>query len=245
MHTQDPGLAKGIEGLRYEAYTLEKDIAMAAGPGRLFGQVRLYVLISSDLPAEAISLTARCASGGADCLQLRCKHLQDRQRLALGREFVRMCRAGGVLSIINDRVDLAVACEADGVHLGLEDVSVEVARGLQHRPLIVGATTHNGDELEGACREGPTYVAIGPAFATVTKPGLAPAGLGYIGQAVERLRGEGIGYVAIGGITLANVDQVLRAGARRIAVCSAVTAASDPAAVCRQLKEAVTRYDQA
>jgi len=245
VHTQDPGLAKGLEGLRYEAYTLEKDVAMAAGPGRLFGRVRLYVVISSDLPAEVISLAARCVAGGVDCLQLRCKHLQDRPRLALGREFVRMCRAGGVLSVINDRADLAVACEADGVHLGLEDVSVEVARGLQHRPLIVGATTHNGDELERACQENPTYAAIGPAFATATKPALAPAGLGYIGQAVERLSGTGIGHVAIGGITLANVDEVLRAGARRIAVCSAVTAASDPGAVCRQLKEAVTRYDLA
>jgi thiamine-phosphate pyrophosphorylase len=244
VHTQDPVLAQTLERLRYESYTLERDIALVAGPGRLFRQVGLYVVITSDLPAEALSLTVRCVAGGVDCLQLRCKHLQDRQRLALGREFVRMCRDGGVLSIINDRVDLAVACEADGVHLGLEDLPVGTARRLALRPLIIGATTHNLDELRRAIEENPTYVAIGPAFATATKPDLAPAGLGTIRQAVEQLAGTGISHVAIGGITVENIDQVLQAGARTMAVCSAVTTASDPAAACRRLKEKLTRDDR-
>ena len=154
-----------------------------------------------------------------------------------------MCRDTGVVSIINDRVDLAVACEADGVHLGLEDLPVGEARRLAHRPLIIGATTHTLDELTRAYQENPTYVAIGPAFATATKPDLAPAGLGYIRQAVDRLAGSGIGHVAIGGITPSNVDQVLHAGARAIAVCSAVTTSPDPAAACRQFKERLTRHD--
>lgn len=244
VHTQDPVLAQILERLRYDSYTLERDITLAAGPGRLFRKVGLYVVITSDLPAEALTLTARCMAGGVDCLQLRCKHLQDRSRLALGREFVRMCRDGGIVSIINDRVDLAVACEADGVHLGVEDLPVSEARRLLHRPLIVGATTHNLDELGRACQENPTYVAIGPAFATATKPDLPPAGLGYIRQALEQLAGTGIGHVAIGGITVENIDQVLHAGARTVAVCSAVTTAPDPAAACRQLKERLARHDR-
>jgi thiamine-phosphate pyrophosphorylase len=244
VHTQDPVLAQTLERLRYESYILERDITLAAGPGRLFRRVGLYVVITSDLPAEALSLTARCVAGGVDCLQLRCKHLQDRQRLALGREFVRMCRDGGVVSLINDRVDVAVACEANGVHLGLEDLPISTARRLAHRPLIIGATTHNLDELRRAREEDPTYVAIGPAFASATKPDLAPAGLGYISQAVGQLAGTGIGHVAIGGIMLENIDQVIQEGARTIAVSSAVTSALDPTAACRQLKERLAGYDR-
>jgi thiamine-phosphate pyrophosphorylase len=235
----DADLAQVLERLRYEAYTLEKDMALAAGPGRLFGRVALYVVISTDLPAEALALTARCVAGGADCLQLRCKHIQDRPRLALSREFVRMCREGGAVSIINDRVDLAVASDADGVHLGLDDLPVAAARRLQHRPLIIGATTHNPAELAQACEEHPTYVAVGPAFATATKPDLPPAGLEYVRAAVDPLSVTGISHVAIGGIHLGNVDEVLHAGARTIAVCSAVAASRDPLGVCKALKERI------
>ena len=238
---EDVVLAQTMETLRYKAYTLEKDIALSAVPARMFDRVALYIVITGELPAEVLSLAAMCVEGGADCLQLRCKNLSDRQRLALGQEFVRMCREGGALSIINDRVDLAIACEADGVHLGLEDVPVDLAHKLQRRPLIIGATTHNLDELSRSCVENPTYVAIGPAFATVTKPDLVPAGLGFIRRAVERLAGTGIGHVAIGGIHQGNIDQVLQAGAGRVAVCSAVACASDPAAACRQLKETIVR----
>jgi len=238
--TADPSAAASIEQLRYRAYTLEKDIALHATPAARFSGVALYVIITSDGAERIRFLTDQCITGGADAIQLRCKGLNDRHRLAVGSEFVKQCRSAGVVSLINDRVDLAMACDADGVHLGLEDMPVEQARHLQHKPLILGATTHNLDELAAACKEGPTYVAIGPAFATATKPDLAPAGLDTIRQAVTRLAGTGIGHVAIGGIHQDNIDQVLQAGVQTIAVCSAVTGASDPAAACRQLKERIT-----
>jgi len=245
VQVQDRVLAQGLEALRYEAYALEKAMAMTMGPSQVFARVALYVVVTSDLPSEALSLTARCVAGGVDCLQLRCKHLPDRARLALAREFVGLCRDGGVLSILNDRVDLAVACEADGVHLGLEDLPVATARSLAHKPLILGATTHDPDELARARQENPTYVSLGPVFATATKPDLAAVGLGYVRQAVDWLAGTGIGHAAIGGITMENVDQVIKAGARTIAVCSAVTAAPDPTAACRLLKARITRHARA
>jgi thiamine-phosphate pyrophosphorylase len=238
----DPSLSQIVEQLRYEAYTLEKDVAQAAGPGRLFRQVALYVIISTDLPAEALTLTSRCIAGGADCLQLRCKQMADRSRWVLGQEFVRMCKDAGVVSIINDRVDLATACDADGVHLGLDDLPVAVARRLQHKPLIIGATTHNQAELTAACTEHPTYVAVGPAFATATKPDLAPAGLEYIRPALSQLSAIGVGHVAIGGITHANMDQVLACGARTLAFGSAVADSRDPVATCKALKERILWY---
>ncbi len=239
-HTENSSVARTLQALRFEAYTLEKDILLKRPLG-LFSQVALYVIISSDLPAEALSLTAQCIKGGADCVQLRNKGLDDRTRFELSRQFVQICRAAQVLSIINDRVDLAVACEAHGVHLGHEDVPVSVAHQCQISPLIIGCTTHDMETLEVACQEGPTYAAVGPAFATVTKPQLRPAGLDYITQAIPRLAHLGIGHVAIGGITLDNVAEVLAAGARTIAVCSAVTHASDPVDVCKRFKEIITR----
>ena len=237
IQTLDPVLARTVEQIRYAAYTLEKDIVVLGEPIARFRRVRLYVLINGDDPARAMDLTERCIAGGADCLQLRCKRLNDRARLDLALRFTDRCRTGGVVSIINDRADIAVAARADGVHLGLEDLDASAVRRLQMEPLIIGLTTHNTEELDQAIAQTPTYVALGPAFATDTKPDLAPAGLDYLRQAMERLSKTDLAQVAIGGITRANLAEVLATGARTIAVCSAVTENQDPAQACRGFKE--------
>ncbi|GAI57472.1 unnamed protein product, partial [marine sediment metagenome] len=139
------------------------------------------------------------------------------------------------MSIINDRVDIAVATGADGVHLGQNDLPVDQARKLQLVPLIIGKSTHSLQQLRAACEQLPTYVSLGPVFSTGTKPTAEPVGLGYVKQATEILGRTGIGHVAIGGITLDNVEDVLNAGARAIAVCSAVIEAADPTAACKAL----------
>ena len=144
-----------------------------------------------------------------------------------------------MLSIINDRADIAVAAGADGVHLGQNDLPIEQVRGVQLGPLIIGKSTHSLKQLQAACRELPTYVSLGPVFLTATKPTAEAVGLDYVKQGVEVLVDTGIGHVAIGGITLDNVEDVLNAGARAIAVCSAVTESSDPTAACRALKERI------
>ena len=236
IQTFDPSLAAQIEQIRYQAYTLEKDISVIGLPFVKYAQVRLYVLVTSDSPDEVLRLTKTCAMGGADCIQWRAKQLSDRQRMRVGRDFVSLCRDQGVVSMINDRVDIAVGTGADGVHLGLDDLSVTDARALQASPLIIGATTHNLVELKDACAQQPTYVAFGPAFTTTTKPDLQPAGLAYVKQGLEFIQGKDVGHVVIGGITEANLDQVLATGARTIAVCSAVTRASNPAQACQTLK---------
>ncbi len=129
--TQNRTVAETIEKLRFAAYTLEKDIVLFAEPAEKFKRVGLYVVITSNLPADIISLTHKCAAGGADCIQLRAKGMNDDTLFATAVEFVRICKAAGVLSIINDRVDIAVAAGADGVHLGQNDLPVE--RGPQAR----------------------------------------------------------------------------------------------------------------
>ena len=144
-----------------------------------------------------------------------------------------------MLRINNDRVDIAVGAGADGVHLGQNDLSIECARRLQLIPLIVGRSTHSLEQLRAAHEQRPAYVSLGPVFTTETKPAAHAVGLGYVREATKELDGTGIGHVAIGGITADNVDEVLGAGAETIAMCSAVTRASDPAAACRVLKEKI------
>ncbi len=240
--TQDRSVAETIEKLRYAAYTLEKDIVLFSDAFEKFKGVRLYVIITSNLPAEFISLAYKCAAGGADCIQLRAKAIDDDKLFAIAVEFVRICKDAGVLSIINDRVDVAAAAGADGVHLGQNDLPIKQARRLQLAPLIIGKSTHSLKQLCTACEERPTYAALGPVFATETKPTAKAVGLDYVRQATEILADTGIVSVAIGGITLDNVEDVLRADAKAIAVCAAVTKASNAAAACRALKEKITAF---
>lgn len=235
----NPSIAQKIENLRYAAYTLEKDIVTLSDASERFKQVRLYIIISSPFPADIISLTHSCAAGGADIIQLRAKDVDDSKLFAVAAEFVSICRDAGVLSIINDRPDIAVAAGADGVHLGQDDLPVEQARKLQQTPLIIGKSTHSIKQLQAACSEYPTYVSLGPVFSTGTKPDAEPVGLDYVTKATQILADTGIAGVAIGGITPDNVADVLAAGAKTIAVCSAVIETRDPKAACQEFKRKV------
>jgi len=232
-------LYQTIESLRYDAYTLEKDIFLFGEPAEKFRSVGLYVVITSEFPEEIISLTCDCTAGGADCIQLRAKAMEDDKLLSTAIEFVKINADSGVLSIINDRVDIAVASGAGGVHLGQNDLPVEYARKLQLTPLIIGKSTHSLSQLSAARDELPTYVSLGPVFATKTKPTSQPVGLEYVRQAKQILVDSGIGHVAIGGITIDNVEEVISAGAERISVCSAVTKVGDPKAACQALKKKI------
>jgi len=242
IHASDQALSGQIEKLRYDAYRLEKDIALFANPQHRFSKVRLYVLISSNLPADIFALTEKCIAGGADCIQLRTKGIDDDKLFAMAAEFVKICKDSEVLCIINNRIDIAVASGADGVHLGQNDLPLEEARKLQMTPMILGKSTHSPAQLAAAIAELPTYVSLGPIFATPTKPEAQPVGLEYIKNALPVLSGTGICHVAIGGITLDNIDAVLKAGARTIAVSSAITGSPDPKGACIKTKEKTNAY---
>ena len=136
--------------------------------------------------------------------------------------------------MVNDRVDIATLSGADGVHFGQGDLTVEQGRSLQVSPLVFGYSTHSVEQLNEAIGSGADYVGIGPVFSTETKPHEKVAGLEYVKEAVKILDGSGVGHAAIGGITLENIEQVLSAGARTIAVCSAVTDSDDPEDMCRK-----------
>jgi thiamine-phosphate pyrophosphorylase len=234
--TENKTVAESIEKLRYDTYTLEKDIFLFAEPAGKFRKVLLYIVITSDLPEEILSLTCKCAAGGADCIQLRSKSMDEDKLFATAIEFVKINKDAGVLSVVNDRIDVAVAAGADGVHLGQNDLPLDCVRTLQRKPMIIGKSTHSVEQLRTACQEHPVYVGLGPVFPTKTKPTADAVGLDYIRQAKNILTDTGIGHVAIGGITPDNVEEVLNAGAESIAVCSAVTEAGDPEAACKAMK---------
>lgn len=238
-HTLNAALAEQLEELRYTAYTLEKDVTTFTQTTQKFSRTKLYVVISTNLPANVITLTQSCIAGGADCIQLRAKEIADDTFFALATQFVKLCREGNALSIINDRLDIAIASAADGVHLGQNDIPVSIVRKLQHYPLIVGKSTHSIEQLEKACKEDLTYVALGPVYATPTKPSAEAVTLDYVRDAMKILEPTGIPSVAIGGINNSNIQEVIKAGATRIAVCRAVTDAISPKAACKQLKEQI------
>ncbi|NLH17599.1 MAG: thiamine phosphate synthase [Phycisphaerae bacterium] len=240
--------AAEFERLRFEGYAIEKDAMLSWLPKSRFAAVRLYVLVTVGTDSDrskVLELVGRCAEGGADCIQLRAKGLGDNELYSLSSEYVKICRQAGTLSIVNDRPDVAVACDADGVQLGQEDLPVAAVRQIQQKPMIVGVSTHNPDELRTAIEQGADYVGIGPAFASPTKPQIPVAGLEYLRAAMNVLKGTAVGHVAIGGIHRGNVAEVLACGIRAIAVGSAVTEAADPGKECRQFKETLIERNRA
>lgn len=241
----EPSVAPLFEQLRFDAYTLEKDVLLFSDPYEKFRDVGLYILVTvmpDDDKSKVVDLASACAAGGTDCIQLRAKGLADGDLVILAERFSQACRSSNVISIINDRADIASMADADGFHLGQNDLPITQARKMAAKPMIIGLSTHNSEQLKAAIDQNPIYIALGPAFATPTKPSCKPAGPDYIQSAVKLLDSTGIGGVAVGGITITNIDSVLQTGVRTIAVCSAVTKAAKPEEMCRMLKQRITAF---
>jgi thiamine-phosphate pyrophosphorylase len=168
---------------------------------------------------------------GVDVVQLRDKSSEERDVVEAGRVFRRLCDAYDALFIVNDEAELAVACAADGVHLGQDDASPEEARRVLGQDALVGLSTHSREQLDAA--HGVDYVAVGPVFQTPTKPDSEPIGLEPVRYAAEH---ASVPFFAIGGIDASNVDEVLDEGASRIAVVRAIRDAADPGEATRALR---------
>jgi len=202
-------------------------------------RLRLYVLTDARAARgrSLIELTAAALEGGATAIQLRDKTRSALDQLALGRELRRLTRAANALLIVNDRVDLAGALEADGVHLGQDDLPVAVARQLLGPTAIVGGSAGNLDELAVSLAAGVDYLGVGPIYPTDTKAD-AGAAIGAAGLARLRQRTD-LPIVGIGAIDAENVEPVIAAGADGAAVIAAVIGADDVKAAARRLRQAV------
>jgi len=191
-----------------------------------FDEIDLYPVTCERLSAGRSNLKVLEAviRGGARIIQLREKEYSKRDLFDLALTFREVTARAGVLLIINDHLDIAVAAGADGVHLGQDDLPFAAARGLAP-DLLIGISAHSLEEALEAEREGADYVNIGPVFATSTKAGadrgLGPEAIASIGSRLA------VPFTVMGGITAANLDEVLAAGARRIAMITAITQAAD------------------
>ena len=204
---------------------------------RVFHQADLYVVITEALCAgrSAVEILDMTLAAGVRLVQLREKDLNGRALFELALEFRRRTEAAGALLIINDRLDIALAAGADGVHLGQDDLPVSAARSLGSE-LIIGASTHSLEEALAAQDAGASYVNIGPIFATLTKEGATPLGPEMIDRIAPKLR---LPWTTMGGIKKTNIDQVVSRGAKHPAVITAVTAAPDPTAAARELRQKI------
>lgn len=179
--------------------------------------------------------------GGADVIQLRDKTACAGDLLEKAKALRELTRRHNVPLIINDHVDLALAVDADGVHLGQGDLPLAEARKRLGPDKIIGISTHAIDEARAAEAGGADYIGVGPVFSTATKPGARPVTTAYVRQVAAEIR---IPFVAIGGIRPDNADQVLEAGARRICAVSAIVGATDVRETCRRFKEKIMAWEQ-
>jgi thiamine-phosphate pyrophosphorylase len=205
-----------------------------------FRDFRLYAVMDLKQPDPAIldKVDAVCR-GGADIVQLRSKCLTDLEMVRLGLKVREIIHRHEKLFTINDRVDLALATGADGLHLGQDDLPVGTVRMICARAgvrLLIGKSTHSLEQAASASAEDVDYLSFGPIFSTPTKPHYQAVHTDLIEQ-VHRL--TSIPVVVIGGINESTLDQVLKAGARRVAAVRALFEAEDPYEVAQRMRRKI------
>ncbi|HUS48182.1 MAG TPA: thiamine phosphate synthase [Phycisphaerae bacterium] len=230
-----PDRTVAVERMRYDAYTLEQRLVGRLLVGQKFADVRLYVLISSSQCRGSIRELARQAiAGGADALQVREKGIPDDVVLAVAAELRELTDETGRLLIINDRPDIAAMVGADGVHLGQHDVPIAEARRLLRPGAVVGRSCHTLAQAKAAVNEGADYISVGPIFQTSTKDAGPPVGPELLTQVAAEVK---LPIVAVGGINADNVAKVVKAGAKCVAVSSAVCSADAPQAATEEIRK--------
>ncbi len=232
-----PDLGARLEQLRYRSYTLEREIVLGTTARQRLAQARLYVLLTGQQCTHSLERTIKeAAAGGAAVIQLREKELCDRELFQRARQVRQWTRKEGVLFVVNDRPDLARLVEADGVHLGQEDLPVKEVRRLMGPDALIGVSTHNLEQVRQAVLDGASYIGIGAAFPTGTKAKAEYPGLEVIRQALAETT---LPAFAIGGINVGNIKELAAVGVKRVAVSAEIARAEDPRATARALIQAL------
>jgi thiamine-phosphate pyrophosphorylase len=253
-----PDGAARFESLRYRLYTLEAALGRTVDADERLAGVRLYVLVDGrESEAAFVELVRELIEGGAGAIQLRDKSLCDRKLIGRARLLVETVRciametpnspdlarsglaaegARRPLVIINNRPDVAAIVDADGVHLGQDDIGVKDARMVLGPRKLVGVSTHSIEQARAAVLSGATYIGVGPTFPSKTKEFASFPGLGLLRQVAAEIR---LPAFAIGGIDRPNIADVLATGCNRIAVSSAVSGAQNPREAAMDLRAAL------
>lgn len=229
--------AREVEAIRYEAYGLER-AALATNPLRdRLAAAKVYVLLTGSQCVGTLDWTiAEAAAGGSTIFQLREKELPDREWIERARKVREWTRKANALFIVNDRPDIARLVEADGVHVGQDDLPVREARRILGPNALVGVSTHDLAQVRQAVLDGADYLGVGPTFPSETKSFDRLAGLAFVREAFAA---TSLPAFALGGISPKNVAEAAAAGATRIAVSACVALADEPRDVVRQLVESL------
>jgi thiamine-phosphate pyrophosphorylase len=236
-----PEVSARLEALRYRWYTLEKSISsrLRLSDG-LLEQAKLCVLIDSSFSEEKVQSLVDADVG---MIQLRDKNLNDRELLSQAIKLREICHSPtaeaegpSCLLIINDRPDIAAAVDADGVHLGQDDLTVKAAREILGPRKIIGVSTHNIEQARQAVLDGADYIGAGPTFPSTTKSFKEFPGTALLKQVAEE---TSLPAFAIGGITLENLDEVLTTGINRVAVGGAIANAHDPGRAAKEFSRSL------
>jgi thiamine-phosphate pyrophosphorylase len=198
--------------------------------------VRLYCFSPGDflMGRDPIEMVTAQIKGGADVIQLREKNLPKREALELGLAIRDLAKQTGVLFIVNDELDLALILEADGVHLGQDDIPIKCARPLL-KDKIIGISTHSLDQAQEAIDSGADYIGIGPVFKTETKIKADPV---ISIELILKVKGlSPVPVIAIGGIGEDNIDLLVDRGIKQVAIISDILCSKDIEAKTRALKE--------
>lgn len=230
----NPAMGEAFKQMRYQVYSLESTLLMQERYQKLL-RSQLYLITS---PSERLFAVVEAAlQSGLTLVQYRDKSADDSVRLREAQKLSQLCHQYGALLILNDRVDLALAVDADGVHLGQQDIPIALARQLLGPQRLIGRSTTNPEEMQRAIQEGADYIGVGPVYETPTKAGKPAAGLQYVRYAAKE---TSIPWFAIGGIDQHNLDEVQAAGAQQVAVVRAIMQAEKPALATQSFLDRLT-----
>jgi len=234
-----PSFGRTFKALRYKVYELEKTIALLIShlPSPI-SNFDLYVIIDPNfsLGRSPAFIAKQAIKGGAKIVQLRDKKASKRRFFGHAKQLSKICKIAGVVFIVNDHIDICNAVDADGVHLGQDDVPLRAARSILKAGKIIGGSASNLREAVAAERLGADYVGVGPVFSTEVKPKVKPVGLKLLKRINDKLK---VPVVAIGGINKSNISSVRRTGVKSVAVIRAVVGEKDVAEAVKRLKKAL------
>ncbi|WOB44469.1 thiamine phosphate synthase [Thermoleptolyngbya oregonensis NK1-22] len=220
-----PEMAAACKQLRYRVYALDSQLMGRSHDGRMHKLRRSPLYLVTSPHEHLLPIVEAALQGGLSLVQYRDKTAEDPTRLQLAEKLCHLCRRYDALFLVNDRVDIALAVDADGVHLGQQDIPIALARQILGPSRIIGRSTTNPDEMQRALSEGADYIGVGPVYETPTKAGKAAAGLDYVRYAAAH---SPIPWFAIGGIDAENLGDVIAAGATQVAVVRAIMQAQQP-----------------
>ncbi|KGG16297.1 MULTISPECIES: thiamine phosphate synthase [unclassified Prochlorococcus] len=230
-------LSEITANMRYKVYDLEVVILKSSTKRKLDKKLRECKLCLITKPHKELIRTVSLAlQAGVTMIQYRCKEGTDLESFSIAKEISDICKKHESLFIVNDRLDIALATDADGIHLGQEDLPVEIARNILGAEKLIGQSTHSLEQIEIATNKSFDYLGIGPIFKTNSKPGENELGVDFLKDIASQVS---IPWFAIGGVNSTNIIEVNNAGAKRIAVINAIMESKDPYLASKGLLEKI------